>query len=117
MSYEGHVQYICKNGHRFDTPESYGQTSARCDLCNAEPAWGNQVDDTNCEADGIIIDFSSLVIENKQTETCNLGHEHVIKHTRYRPPTKEEARALRRYWSGVEYHKLNEGPRAARRGT
>lgn len=113
MSYEGYNQFICKNGHRFDAHENYGSQRDRCDVCQAEPAWCNSVDDTNCESDGVILDFSSFVIEPEQKETCNLGHAHVIKHARYRVPSKEEAQALRHYWDGEKHHKLDAGPRRA----
>jgi len=112
MSYEGRNQFLCTNGHQFDRPESYGNSDERCSICNEEPAWCNSVDDTNCESDGIILDFSSLVIEVEVTETCNLGHEHIIKPARYRPPTKEEEQALRHYRDGERYHRYGSGPRA-----
>lgn len=112
MSYEGHNQFICKNGHRFNAPESYGNADNRCDVCGQEPAWCNSVDDTNCESDGIILDFSSLMIEPAKSEVCNLGHVHVTQHARYRIPSQEEAQALRHYWDGEQYHKLDAGPRA-----
>jgi len=111
MSYEGHSQYICKNGHRYDGDSYYDND--RCHVCDSPSAWCNRVDDTNCESDGVINDWSSLLIEAAMTATCNLGHEHVIKHARYRVPTKDEAQQLRCYWDGASFHKLNEGPRAA----
>ena len=113
MSYEGHTQWICRRGHRFDSQDSFDSEEDRCDVCGAESAWGNQVDDTNGESDGVINDWSSLLIEPAEVETCNLGHDHIIKHARYRPPTVDEAHELRLYWDGTSFHRLWEGPRAA----
>jgi len=115
MSYEGYNQFICTSGHRFDTPDNYG-SRPRCAICGEEPAWCNSVDETNCESYGVIRDFSSLLIEPEQVETCNLGHAHVVKHARYRPPTEQEAQALRYYWDGERFHKLDAGPYAESEG-
>ena len=54
MSYEGHVQHICANGHRFDT--DCRDTETKCD-CGAASAFHNDVDDTNCESWGVIPDY------------------------------------------------------------
>lgn len=67
MSYEGHEQHICKNGHQFDT-DCHDEDSV-CFVCLAPSAWYNAVDDTNGESAGIILDFSSL-LPREDDSTC-----------------------------------------------
>ncbi len=48
MSYEGHVQYWCEEGHYHTGPEPYGDDYTEiCPLCNSPIVFRNMVDDTN----------------------------------------------------------------------
>ena len=95
MSYEGREQNICENGHLTET-DCYSYTDV-CYICCAKIAWQNAIDDTNCDEVGKIHDFSSLLIEQEEVQTCNMGHQHITKHAKYRIPTEEETRKLRSY--------------------
>lgn len=87
-------QHICKNGHRFDKGISWG-TIPSCPICNKLSAWYNSVDNTNGNELGIITNWLSLLMEPEEKQMCNLGHEHIIKHARYRIPSKKETCTLR----------------------
>jgi hypothetical protein len=98
MSYEGYEQHICVKGHRFDTPASFMFDDELKCHCGAASAWFNSVDDTNCDSNGCILDFSSFLIEGRKEETCKCcGHTKVIEEARYRVPNDTEANALRCY--------------------
>lgn len=101
MSYEGREQHICANGHQFDTNAKYqfDESPVYCQYCGAESVWYNPVDDTNGEAYGEIVDWRSLQLTAGYSETCNLGHLHVIEEATYRIPTKEELEKLQCFFS------------------
>lgn len=111
MSFEGHHQFICKKGHLFQEPENYGTAKYVCH-CGAKPEWSNRVDDTNCDAYGVIVDFSSLLIAPRKVQRCDLGHDHVTEEARYRIPTQAEAKALQQRWDGMaeKYIPLYDAP-------
>ena len=94
MSYEGHTQGLCKNGHTIKFPSYYDidyeqekMKSWRCPartnniVCNETLGETNSVDDTNCDSYG-----ERLLIETSPAEvrTCDLGHQHDWTSARYR---------------------------------
>lgn len=91
MSWEGYYQCICKNGHYFVVSDVYSE-EINCLECNAEPAWENVVDDTNCDSDGVISmqDIDRLLVSPAKSEICNLGHSHQISPAIYRIPGERE---------------------------
>lgn len=101
MSYEGREQHICKAGHRFDTGCRYEDDLPPCPICQEPSVWYNAVDDTNCDSDGVILDWSSLLLTPAVVETCSLGHQHITKEATYRVPTEAELLQLRHYWNEV----------------
>jgi len=57
MSYEGYVQFLCKNGHAFDRDVyevDAAEEKTACPVCKEPPIWCNNVDQTNgcMKADG-----------------------------------------------------------------
>lgn len=115
MSYEGYEQHICKNGHRFDISSQFDYWESpsvpSCYHCYKNSVWCNSVDDTNGENTGKILDFSSFLIDAEIVETCNLGHRHLTRPATYRIPSEEETSALRMYWDGEKYEKLENYPK------
>lgn len=105
MSYEGRLQHICENGHRFDTHDMcsmFSEGEYACPYCNASPCWSNPIDDTNGDEYGIILadDFAALIREEAFVVKCNLGHEHVIRETTYNVPCEGGPAVPRRhYWN------------------
>lgn len=106
MSYEGYTQNLCENGHRFDVDvhARYGKEPL-CPICGRRAAWSNSVDETNCEAAGFIPEeeWDHFLHTREETEVCNLGHTHIVKHATYLIPTEEQAAPLRTYiarWEG-----------------
>lgn len=98
MSYEGHHQCICENGHYETQPENYSSNLDPCHYCGAKIAWSNPVDDTNCDSVGYIpheVLDAQFLSQPQETETCNMGHEHVKREAIYRIPTREETDPLR----------------------
>lgn len=116
MSFEGHYQILCKNGHsrgcdcyeepNFDGPETeeiegtvYSTPLWRCS-CGETAAWWNLVDVTNgsfcteCDGSGCKccdngrIDRHVELEEDKpaKTQRCNLGCDHVIEEQTYKIP-------------------------------
>lgn len=100
MSWEGYDQIFCMNGHYFTACEFWSPDYNNVCDCGAKPALINTVDETNCDEAGVIPDevLKTLIIKDVQTETCNLGHTHVVAEAIYRIPTEEEARKSRHYW-------------------
>lgn len=113
MSYEGHEQHICKAGHRFDT-DCYDED--RVCHCGEPSVWHNSVDDTNCNDDGEIIDWSSLLLEKKDA-TVRLVDEKGYwldpqsspqwSEDTYRIPTEAELKRLRTYYDWKSKLHLN----------
>lgn len=103
MSYEGYEQHICKNGHRFDKNCDYGNgPKPVCSFCNAESVFCNCVDETNCEAHGLIPDseWEKMVIQPEVTQTCpTCSHCKTVTPTIYRVPSEEELKMMRHYRS------------------
>lgn len=105
MSWEGHSQNFCMNGHYFEGSAGFHSEPTHCPYCKVEVAYCHVVDDTNCEADGTITEegLATLLLEQEEIATCSLGHIHVVKHAVYKIPTREEARALEHWWDGEKY--------------
>lgn len=104
MSYEGRIQCLCRNGHRF-TLDAYSEAN-NCH-CSARIVFHNDVDDTNGEACGEIPNhcWEQLIISPEEVEVCNLGHRHIMKEALYRPPTPGELIFMRyMYWD--ESHEM-----------
>jgi hypothetical protein len=117
MSFEGDVQCICANGHRFnrDVYDSHFDDSPAENsteecwvpvgeyyLCNcgAKSVFENIVDNTNCDSDGYIRDreWEQFKITDDKYETCDhCGHSSLVKKATYRIPTREEVQPLRTY--------------------
>ena len=104
MSYSwhsGYDQHICKNGHQFNT-EHLGDDEddrAWCPYCEEPSVWYNLVDCTTGWNQGVIEDFSSLLIEPEKRETCECcGNTKVIAQARFRLPTLAEKKALRKWF-------------------
>lgn len=102
MSYEGYVEHLCANGHLWVEPELY-EDEALCPHCEEPSAWGNSVDDTNCESFGTIRPegWETLKVTPEVEAVCNLGHRHTLTPARYRVPTEVELEELRHYWDST----------------
>lgn len=102
MSYEGHVQQLCSNGH-YLTADAYSDNLA-C-ACGAGIAWSNSVDDTNGDSFGVIPpeEFEKILVQEAVVETCNLGHNHVTSLAVYRIPQEGE---LQRFYLDYRTEKL-----------
>ena len=99
MSYEGHEQVLCKNGHYsiVDAYDMYEFEEWRCGICNEPRAFHNAVDNTNCEAFGEI-DINQFKIKEKVIEQCpTCNHKKIIEEEIYRIPTEEERQKARCY--------------------
>ncbi len=91
MSYEGHEQVLCKNGHyhEFDCYEAssgFIENWVCADLidgkpCGAKAGVCNDVDETNCDSYGHrkVIELAPV-----KTKTCDMGSPHVISHATYK---------------------------------
>jgi len=103
MSYEGYVQAICENGHYSTFPEPYDMWYGKltCSICKAKFSWTNSVDDTNCDAVGVIPPeiLETFVKDRTPIQVCNLGHTHGGEVT-YRIPSEEETKNAQHYWDG-----------------
>jgi hypothetical protein len=84
MSYEGHQQIWCKNGHYWEV-DVYGEAPQSCPTCMAKVAFVNDVDDTNGDSYGYIKPIEKAAA---QCCTCNCGNKHVIVPARYEIPQK-----------------------------
>jgi len=55
MSYEGYVQYLCKNGHNWEQDcyvDDFEAGSDKCPHCQQKAVWRNDVDTTNGSFEG-----------------------------------------------------------------
>lgn len=111
MSYEGSIQYLCKNGHYYEldagvfmggfADDEGLKKQLACPTCGEQPAWENSVDDTNGDAVGLI-DMEQFVSLTAKTCMCSCcGNVHVTEQTRYRIPTEKETKAAQTYWDGT----------------
>ena len=101
MSYEGHYNFLCQNGHLWTEPENYGSAGyGPCPECKAEIVWQNAVDETNCDDVGVIPpdEWKKLLVTPEKVEVCNLGHHHNTAPAVYRVPTEEEHKQMRHHW-------------------
>lgn len=98
MSYKGHSQCICLDGHYF-IKDCYDSNEEFCHIsnCKAPIAMNNMVDDTNGESNGLILDkdLAKFIVHRPEICTCECGHKHLRVPTLYRIPTPEEQQALR----------------------
>lgn len=98
MSYEGHRQQICANGHFF-VVDAYASDEAKCPTCGEAAVWVNNVDDTNYDSWGEIpmeLLRERCLIRPAQVKVCNLGHKHQEPEV-FRIPTEEERQQMRHY--------------------
>ncbi len=104
MGWEGYSQNFCENGHFFRAAMGPGEDEdvTAC-ACGAAISRSNIVDDTNCDAVGVIPDevLAALLIREQKTELCNLGHIHVVERAVYRIPSEEEFEAVQHRWDYV----------------
>lgn len=105
MSYEGYTQNLCENGHRFDGGDwLHSSKEPLCPICKRKVVWINSVDQTNFEDVGFIPDeeWERFLHTPEETQVCNLGHTHIVKHATYLVPTEEQVAHLRTYiaWEG-----------------
>jgi len=110
MGWEGYSQNFCENGHFFEmSVDVYDCDPLPKCSCSASITFRNVVDDTNCDARGVIPSsvLDTLLISEPKTETCNLGHVHMTEPAVYRIPTVEELHTLQHYWDGKKYLPLN----------
>jgi hypothetical protein len=106
VSYEGYEQDICINGHFF-VKDAY-DSSRKCPTCDAEVAFSNSVDDTNCDSWGLIPSekFQELIIKKAVVETCShCGHTKQLENPLYKIPDNEWA-AKNRIWYNHETDKF-----------
>jgi len=102
MSYEGYEQHLCQNGHLYQTTDSYhwndSGDNGNCTECQAPSAFVNAVDDTNCDAFGIITDaeWEKLLIAPAVHDPCPTCHHVKITPACYQVPQDPES--LRHYW-------------------
>ncbi len=85
MSYEGYIQYWCKNGHYW-TYDCYGPTFASCPTCAGAIAVENSVDETNRHTQGRIEPI--LVEKGAKCPTC----AHPIGEDTYKIPNPKTDR-------------------------
>lgn len=108
MSWEGYSQFLCGNGHFFTGSADLTDNGcwhdpidislARCPVCKEGAVLENRVNETNHTPGQGGLDLSRLLIEDERIETCNLGHQHVVNHARYRIPSPDELESLRIYY-------------------
>jgi hypothetical protein len=106
MSYEGYNQHICRNGHRFDEPEQYGEGDIpKCPECDAVTVWENGVDQTNCEDHGKISndDFYKLLKTPATYRVCPTCHtSEIVTPDIYEIPTNEWRKRHQQYWDSLK---------------
>lgn len=117
MSYEGHEQVVCKNGHYYRRAASYNifsEDGEKCPSCQATDGWHNNVDDTNCDSYGEIpfeLFEARFLVSKAVGKMCDMGHYHELTPAVYRVPTREETRHMRHYrpdYGGTPLIPLNE---------
>ena len=85
MSYEGYTEVLCSNGH-YTTIDCHDSLE-RCPWCKSLPKMTREVDQTNGAMENYPITMSSFhalkVKEPLKTQTCDLGHKHIIKQQTY----------------------------------
>jgi hypothetical protein len=103
MSYEGHVQLWCENGHAFTEDANTNIPQERCS-CGAEIVFRNSVDDTNCDSYGHIkpeVKVPAVVC------TCSCcGDTHEKERAIHHIPTK----TAQRYYRESEYVVVKRDP-------
>ena len=104
MSYEGHIQALCENGHYNSYDESYEDESPACSVCGAPIVWTNSVDDTNNDAFGEVLMKQLEIHPEEYTITKEVVDGRSVVITRripavYRIPNKDETDELRTFLS------------------
>jgi hypothetical protein len=86
MSYEGHTNYFCSNGHFLDSADAYYNIAVRPCWCGTKRVFEESVDQTNgcCCEDGKTCSAHSRVLQNKirvdkKPCTCERGKVTVTK--------------------------------------
>src|SRR3990167_10813423 len=100
MSYEGYTQVICEREHfsvrDCNAPDLGCNRMLAGAACGALTAWINEVDDTNCDAYGKILEKDLTVVLPAKSETCNhCNHAKLIDDTVFKIPTSTETACLR----------------------
>ncbi|MCZ2224659.1 MAG: hypothetical protein LC122_13630 [Chitinophagales bacterium] len=117
MSYEGHEQHFCKNGHLFTEDDWMSRASInvpKCPYCQEESVICNPVDDTNFESYGIIPDFelAKLMISSSYECKCGCPVKHIVPAV-YRIPSRDEIEHMRYYQPDdgelIKFIKLKKG--------
>ena len=96
MSYEGHSQFLCKNGHYwevncYELPNLMYEKDVKqkCPKCNKSAVWENMVNVTNgsFDDDGTRIDnYVELKQKSELSGVCSAcGKKHVCETTYYKP--------------------------------
>lgn len=110
MSYEGHVEAICKHGHLYQY-NAYADISGDdrgrvCPaikdgkICGAEAIFTNDVDDTNGEEYGNILqkDYDKFKLTDREMEECPCcKHSKLVNSETYSIPKKKDKRLLRTF--------------------
>lgn len=98
MSYEGHIQFLCKQGHYWEEGYMYGEEQGFCPTCKEVAVWSNSVDDTNCDNSGEI-DMAAFLVKPAEKCVCSCcGHEHKKGQDIYRIPNPYETARARKFW-------------------
>lgn len=101
MSYEGHIQFLCKNGHYWEEGYMYGEKQGVCPTCKEEAVWDNSVDDTNCDNLGEI-DMAAFLVKPAKKCVCSCcGNTHNKSDNVYRIPNPYETVMARTYWNSA----------------
>ena len=90
MSFEGHYERLCENGHLIhddvysDSPWAQYDKDWKCPICLGKLAWWNLADQTNGEGK------ETALKEKEPAEycVCKCGHRHQIKPGTWRIPRK-----------------------------
>ena len=117
MSYEGYEQRLCQNGHlsehECDDRTKVCNRLVEGNRCGQNFVMINEVDQTNCDAYGIIppSEWAKILISDvvfKECEHCK--HRAIFSDARYKLPTPEQAQHMRHYqpeYGGTEYVRLD----------
>lgn len=89
MSYEGHIQQLCVDGH-YNVIDVYDHNTMICVECGLEIVWENSVDTTNCDSVG------ELDIEVFRIKGTGPLHQTL---RRYRIPTAQETFKYRQMYA------------------
>ncbi len=94
MSFEGHFQLLCEDGHYSTCDCTDDETQVPCYICGKKMVWFNIVDNTNGD-DDCMLDMNKFLFKPETREICNLGYEHIIEHNVYKIPNDVGNRIIR----------------------